>query len=184
MYERQRLGGRDLLALAGADAERQGAERAVRAGVAVAADDRHAGLREAELRSDDVDDALLRVAHRVQADAELGAVGAQRLDLGAADRVLDHQRSGRDVVVLGGDREVGTADRAAGQPQPVEGLRAGDLVDQVEVDVEQVRLAVGAADDVGVVGVLRQGPGQGYVRGGTGLAVSSCEMPVLLCGTA
>ena len=28
---------------------------------------------------------------------------------------------------------------AAGEPQPVEGLRAGDLVDQVQVDVQQVR---------------------------------------------
>ena len=42
----------------------------------------HAGLGEAELRADDVHDALLGVAHRVEADAELLAVAAQRLDLG------------------------------------------------------------------------------------------------------
>ena len=38
------------------------AERAVRRGVAVAADDRHPGLGEPELRADDVDDALVRTA--------------------------------------------------------------------------------------------------------------------------
>ena len=81
--QRQRLGGEDVLDLARADAERERAERAVRAGVAVAADDRHARLGEAELRADDVDDALAGVAHRVQPDAELRAVLAQRLDLRA-----------------------------------------------------------------------------------------------------
>ena len=60
--------------LAGADAERQRAERAVGAGVAVAADDRHARLGQPQLRPDDVHDALPLVAQRVQLDAELGAV--------------------------------------------------------------------------------------------------------------
>ena len=35
-------------------------------------------------------------------------------------------------------------------PQPVEGLRAGHLVDQVEVDIEQVGLAFRAAHHVGI----------------------------------
>ena len=47
----------------------------------VAADDGHARLGQAELRADDVHDALLDVAERVQPDAELRAVAAQRLDL-------------------------------------------------------------------------------------------------------
>ena len=54
------------------------------------------------------------------------------------------QSSGRDVVVLGGQRQVGTAYGAAGEPQALEGLRRGHLVDQVEVDVEEVGLALGA----------------------------------------
>ena len=61
-----------------------------------------------ELRADQVHDALVGVAERVEPDAELGAVVAQRLDLGAArrvgDRLVDVER--RDVVVLGRDREV------------------------------------------------------------------------------
>ena len=57
--QRQGLRGQDVLDLAGADAERQRAEGAMRRGVRVAADDRHARLGQAELRADDVDDALV-----------------------------------------------------------------------------------------------------------------------------
>ena len=56
------LGGQHVLHLAGADAERQRAERAVGGGVRVAADDDHAGLGEPELRADHVHDALLRAS--------------------------------------------------------------------------------------------------------------------------
>ena len=78
---RQRLGGEHVLDLARADAERQRAERAVGRRVAVAAHDRHARQRASLLGTDDVDDALPGVAHRVVGDAELGGVGPQRLDL-------------------------------------------------------------------------------------------------------
>ena len=84
--------------LAGADAERQRAERSVRGGVAVAADDGHAGLRQALLRPDDVHDALL-VAHAiVKTDAEIGAVLFHLVELRRADRVEHRQvarRGGR-----------------------------------------------------------------------------------------
>ena len=97
-----------------------------------------------ELGADDVDDALVGVAEAVDADAELLGVGAERVDLRAArevgDGLVDVERRG--VVVLGRDREVGAAHGAAREPQPVEGLRARDLVDHVEVDVEQVGRAV------------------------------------------
>ena len=151
---RQRLGREHVLDLAGADAERERAEGAVRRRVRVAADDRHARLGQPELRADDVHDALAGVAHRVQPDAELGGVLAQRLELRAGDRVghraartLDRRSradagSRRDVVVLGRDREVGPPDLAAGGAQAVEGLRAGDLVHEVQVDEEQVWLTL------------------------------------------
>ena len=101
----------------GADAERERAERAVRRGVRVAADDVMPGLGQAELRADDVHDALLDVAERVQPDAELRGVLAQRLHLGAGDRVGDRlvDVEGRDVVVLGGEGEVGAAHAATGR---------------------------------------------------------------------
>ena len=167
---RQRLRGQHVFDLTGADAERERAERAVGGGVRVATDDRHAGLGEAELRADDVHDALVLVAQRVQADAELGTVATQRLDLGAGGGIRDREQvaapeaerrvvvPGRGVVVLRRDRQVGTADPAPGQAQPVERLRAGHLVQQVQVDEEQVRLAVGGADHVCVPDLLGQGP--------------------------
>src|SRR5690606_36177583 len=150
------LGGQHVLDLAGADAERDAAERAVGGGVGVAADDGHARLGQAELRADDVDHALAGVAHRVQADAELSAVLAQGLDLRLGHRVGDRAEHGRDVVVLGGDGELGPSHLAAGEPEPVERLGAGDLVDEVQVDVEQVGLAVGTAHDVLLPDLLRK----------------------------
>jgi hypothetical protein len=136
------LGRQHVLDLARPDAEGQRAERAVRGRVAVAADDRHARLGQAQLRADDVDDALVLGAQAVDRDAELRAVALERLDLGAAEHVLDARRDGRavgrHVVVGGGDGPVGPAHGAAGESQAVEGLRAGDLVDEVQVDVDQV----------------------------------------------
>ena len=44
------------------------------------------------------------------------------------------------------------------EPQAVEGLRGGDLVDQVQVDEEEVGLTLGAADDVLVPDFFRKRP--------------------------
>ena len=64
-----------------ADAEGEGAECAMRAGVAVAADDRLAGLRDAELRPDDVHDAAAAVLQIEQLDAEFARVDLELPDL-------------------------------------------------------------------------------------------------------
>ena len=156
----QGLGREHVLDLRRTDAEGDRTEGAVRAGVAVTADDRHARLGETELRTDDVDDALVEVAERVQPDAELLGVPAQRLDLGAGDGVLDRlvPVDGRDVVVLGRDGQVGAADGPAAEPQPLERLRAGDLVDEVQVDVEEVGFTGHRPYDVLVPDLLGQRP--------------------------
>ena len=72
----------------GADAEGQRAERAVRARVAVAADDGHARLREPEFRTDDVHDAAIGVPQPQQLDAELARSSsrAAHLPRGGVDR--------------------------------------------------------------------------------------------------
>ena len=81
-------------------------------------------------------------------------------DLHAAELVADARRDrravGRHVVVGGGQRAVGPADAAAGEAQAVEGLRRGDLVDEVQVDVEQ---ALGHL--VGVPDLVEQRAGHG-----------------------
>ncbi len=91
----QGLGGQHVLDLAGADAEGQGAEGAVGGGVGVAADDRHAGLGEALLGADHVDDALAVGAQGVDVDAELGAVALEGFELHAGELVLDARGDGR-----------------------------------------------------------------------------------------
>ena len=96
----QALRGEHMPHLAGADAERQRAERSVRRRVAVAADDGHAGLREALLRTDHVDDALLGAVQIVQADAEIGAVLFHLRELRRADLSMIGSigQESRDVV--------------------------------------------------------------------------------------
>ena len=98
----------------------------------------------------DVDDPLAPAAGRVERDAELGAVRAQRLELRA-------WRAGRVTGPCVGRERCGPSSRARGRAggplrpasrKPVEGLRRRDLVDQVEVDVEERRLARLLAHDV------------------------------------
>ena len=85
----QALGGHDRRLLAGADAESQRAESAVRGGVAVAADQRGARQGEALLRPDDMDDALIRAIQRHIGHAEFGDIGLQFGDLRARQRIGD-----------------------------------------------------------------------------------------------
>ena len=146
----QRLRREHVLDLGGADPECERAERAVRRGVAVAADDRHPRLGQPELRAHHVDDPLAAAAGGVQRHAELGAVARQRVELRLRERVADRAGLGRDVVVHRRDRQVGPAHLPSGEAQPLEGLRARHLVDEMEVDVEQRRLAGPLVDDVRV----------------------------------
>ena len=70
-----------VLHFAGADAERQRAERSVRGRVAVAANYRHARLGQSQLRPDHVHDALAVARKAVAFDAEIAAILFQPLDL-------------------------------------------------------------------------------------------------------
>ena len=71
LAHRHRLGGEHVAHLGGADAEGDRAEGAVGRGVRVAAGDRGAGLGDALLRADDVDDALLAGGEVEVGDAEV-----------------------------------------------------------------------------------------------------------------
>ncbi len=68
------------------------------------------------------------------------------------------------------DGEVGPAHAAPREAEPLEGLGRGDLVDEMQVDVDERRLARHVADDVAVPDLLEQrAPHQPMVRGGFGL---------------
>ena len=136
------------------------------------------------LGSDDVDDALAGVAHRVEADAELVGVAPQHLHLLARHG----SATGWSMSVVGtlwsSVATVRSGRRTAppGQAQPVERLRRGDLVDEVEVDVEQVGLAGRGVHDVVVPHLLGEGGRFGHV------AASFCGSHMLglrsrTCGT-
>jgi hypothetical protein len=148
----QRLRGQHMLDLRGADAVRQRAESAMRGGVAVAADNGGAGQGEALFRARRCARCPDACRFRKVLDTEVGRVLCQCLDLDAAFFVLDAER--RSVVgtlwsttarVFSGQ----CANLAAGA-QAFEGLRAGDFVHEMAVDVEQAG-AVLLLDDQMVV---------------------------------
>ena len=120
----------------------------MRAGMAVAADDGHARLGKSEFGADDVHDALVGRIHVEQRDAKFLAILLQRLNLERCNGIGDGSapRFGRNIVVNRGHGAVGLAHPASGRAQAVEGLRRGDLVDQVQVYVEK-RQAVGRRRD-------------------------------------
>src|ERR1700685_2743852 len=77
----QTLRGNNMALYGRADAESECADRPMGAGVAVAADQRVTGLRQTELRADDVHDAALIASEAEQLDPELGAVALELRDL-------------------------------------------------------------------------------------------------------
>ena len=87
---------------------------------------------------------------RCNIDAELPGVDRKLLDLRAALGVLDRQRAvgGRHVMVDDRQRALGGAQLPAGGAQPLEGLRARDLVNEMAVDVEEAGAVLLAVNDV------------------------------------
>ena len=134
----QRLRGQHVLDFRGADAMCQTSKRAVRGRVRVAADNGHAWQGRALLWADHVHDALTLIVHVEIGQAVFFGVCIQRLDLQPGDRVSDAIGTvgGGDVVI--GDDQVGriAPGLAAGQLQTFKGLRAGDFVYQVPVNIK------------------------------------------------
>ena len=150
----QRLGRQNMLNLGRADAMGQSAERAMGGGVAVAADHGHARQGPALLGADDMHDALAHVRHRIIVNAEILGVLVKRLNLNAA--VFGHGggigtvKRGGHVVVRHGNGLFGRAYRAFGHAQPFKGLRAGDLMHKMAVDIKQAGAIVGLVGDMGI----------------------------------
>ena len=163
------LGGEDMFHFGGADPERQGAERPMGRGVGVAADDGHARLGHSLFGADHMNDALAGVIQSVQGDAELLAVVNQGVDLLFGKGVADGKSpsGGGHAVVDGGQRQVGPAHRPSVQPEPVEGLGRGDLMNQVQVDVYQGRFALDLPHQMAVPYLFEEGLWRGCDSGET-----------------
>ena len=136
-----------MLDLGRADAVGERAEGAMGRSVAVAADQRRAGEREALLGPDDVHDALAPVELvEIFQPEQLGVLGEIR-DLGGTFGIGIGRLavSGRNVVVDHAERFVRRPHGSPGEPQTLEGLRAGDLMHEMAVNVDEtgaVRLLI------------------------------------------
>ena len=161
--------------LACADAERDRAERAVRARVRIAAGDGRARLRDALLGADHVHDALLARRAIEKRDPKLRAILAQFIHHGLRERIairFDHL-VGRDNVVHRRERALRKRHLQAEIAQHAEGLRARDLVDQMRAD-DQLGLAVGQfAHRVGVPDFLEER--FGHEKGPQGSRLLPCR---------
>ena len=146
----QRLGGQHMLDLGSADAVGQGAEGTMGRGMAVAADNGHAGQGEALFGADNVNNALTLVEGVEIFDAELAGILGQSSDLDRAFGVRIGQRTvgGGHIVVNHGQGALGMAHLAVVHPQALKGLRAGDFVHQVPVDIEERRAVLIVLDQM------------------------------------
>src|SRR5579859_116102 len=122
-----------------ANAESERAEGAVRGSVAVAADDRVAGLRDAEFGADDVHDALIFAVHIEQANAGFAAIFFEGFKLEAGVGVNNREGAvlGGDGVIHYGESEIGAAYFAAFRFESGEGLRRSAFVDEVAVNIDE-----------------------------------------------
>ena len=150
----QRLRRQHVFHLRGADPVGQRPKGPMCRGVAVTADNGHAGQGPALLGADDMHDALTHVGHGVVVQAEFLGVCIKGGHLNAA--VFGHRRGvgavqrGRHVVIGHSDGLVRAAHGAARYPQPFKGLRAGHFVDEVTVDVQKAGAIVGLVRDMGI----------------------------------
>src|SRR5690349_24742345 len=78
-----------MLHFTGADAEGERAERPMGRGVGIAADDGHARLGKPELRSNDVDDSLLRRVKIEELDSKRLRIPDQGIDLPSRDLICN-----------------------------------------------------------------------------------------------
>ena len=147
---REALRGQHVFDFAGADAEGQRAEGAVRGRVAIAAHNCLARLRDAEFRADHVHDALVMAEHVEQRDAELAAIALEGLELPVRGRIQNRQIAilRGDGMIHDGKREIGTPHRPSRRFQSGKGLRGSAFVNQMAVNIDQRRFSRRLADQV------------------------------------
>src|SRR5436190_22239883 len=149
-----------MLDLRSANTKRERAECAMGARVTITTYDSHARLRESKLRTDDVDNTLLGRVHIKEPNSEFAAIVLQCFDLFFCDRIKNWSAAGFswDVVVNRGDRPKGLANFAPSGTQAIKCLRRSDLVDEMQIDVQERRLACGTCDNMLVPNFFEEGP--------------------------
>src|SRR5436190_2133203 len=105
--------------------------------MAIAADHGYARLGQSKLGSNHVDDALMLVAKIVQFNVPLLAVVHELVNHPRRLRIDDIESGqassdGRDDVIDRGHGSIGAMNRESLFAQALEGLRGGDLVDQMQ----------------------------------------------------
>ena len=136
-----------VLHLGRADAERKRPERAMRRGMTVTAHDDHARSGESELGPNNVNDALPRIVDVEQSNVEAFSVVTQRVHLPSSDHIKHGQGPvrRRHIVIDGRDRQIGPTNYASRGGEALEGLGRGDLVHEVQVYVQKIRLTLARA---------------------------------------
>jgi hypothetical protein len=158
--QREHLGREHVFEFARAAGERDRAERADRARVAVGAGVRGARQHDAEFGRDDVADALLGIAHVEEMEAVALRRRAHRLRERRRVRIgrLGAARHGRERVIEHAERQVGTTQRAPGRRESREGMRSVQLVQHVAVHVDQLATVGAPAGDVRVPHFVEERP--------------------------
>ena len=162
-----RLRRENVFNLRGTDAITERAKRAIRGGVRVGTADQHARLRKAQLGSDHMHDALLRVIDSPVHDPCATGVGCKLIDHVARFRIACRSTakltpSGRHIVVGEGERLRRPAHRAAGSLQPIKRVER-PLMNEIPVDVQQgfaggIRLR----DPMEIPDLVKQRQGSGH----------------------
>jgi hypothetical protein len=119
--------------------------------VAIAADNRHARLGQAEFRANNVNNSLSPIPNIVERNSRVLAVLAESLHLLGCDLVLNDEavfRRGWHVVVDSRERQVGTTHLPACKTEPLERLWRSDFVYQMKVDVNEGRFTGGLSHEV------------------------------------
>src|SRR5271168_2565072 len=114
-----------------------------------------------------MDYALVEAGDREIGDAEFLDVAFEHLDLQLRIRLDDASDAGaaiggRNVVVGDRHRLVRPAHLAPSQFQALEGLRCCHLVDQVQVDIDEVRAFALRGNDMSIPDLVEQGPWLGH----------------------
>ncbi len=138
----QALTGQHMPHLGGADAKSQRAESAVRTGVAVTANDGHAGLCRTQFRSNDVDNTAMGAIPAVHDDTVFLTVSLYRFHL--LTRLLGHVmvlaihigRRGGCGMINGCQTAIRAAHMQIALFQFIKGLRGRDFVQKVQVNIE------------------------------------------------